>query len=65
MRKWMPISTAPRDGTSVLVYGPRRDGGTYIDVCPYYMNEWTVIWMDNYEEPTHWMPLPEPPTGEE
>ena len=63
MTEWQPIETAPKDGTRVLAWE-----------YPYYT---VVFWDDDEEEPytpcwkisyggdimdpTHWMPLPEPP----
>ena len=78
--EWLPIETAPRDGSEILVYfkkiGVRqvswcdRNGDTEGD-C--------VLWRvdDNKYEPypllrgysrgddTHWMPLPPPPKATE
>lgn len=72
MREWMPIETAPKDGTPLLVYSPDS-------VEP---NIFTAIWVDWADQRgfvvdgefidlstemaldctlTHWMPLPEPP----
>lgn len=67
MDKWQPIETAPKDGTEILgwVYGERWA------VCKYHKNSMfkvegfaTYGWDDGYEwaDPTHWMPLPDPPT---
>lgn len=53
---WRPIATAPKDYTRVLLwssYGIRIglwNGGS----------GWLSL---NYGRPTHWMPLPEPPTS--
>lgn len=58
--KWQPISTAPRDGTRLLLWAPSwsqpntghpypRGWGPMYELGP---------WLD---QPTHWMPLPEPP----
>ena len=65
---WRDISTAPKDGTIVLVYVPDFDKVTEAWFC-----EQTGLWpRDNaYSEegepcniglPTHWRPLPAPPT---
>lgn len=62
MDRWRKIETAPRDGSYVIVFGPHKTRGTYIEVNHFYMDRWTIVWMHDYEEPTHWMPLPNPPT---
>lgn len=63
MSEWQPIETAPQDGTEVLLHCAEGD----INVA-YWDGTW---WADTIEggdvtrrgsgEPTHWMPLPEPP----
>jgi hypothetical protein len=65
--EWLPIETAPKDGTEVLVYGLDYDEQVIAIV------EWDATNgvysrgpMGDYfsfDEPTHWMPLPAPPTG--
>lgn len=62
---WQPIETAPTDGTVVLVLCGDLASRDFSDtVFLVYYNE---HWCDNtdalplYTEPTHWMPLPEPP----
>ena len=64
---WQPIETAPTDGTHVLLFIPRYAMGR----LPYVMVQgWNLAadrrgWRAHYAggivEPTHWMPLPEPP----
>ena len=60
---WQPIDTAPKDRTKVLTYGPLKDGsGFYQEVQGYWKSGyWPVVLMHNSLEPTHWMPLPDPP----
>ena len=63
--QWLPIDTAPKDGTPVLVCGPDINGSVYMDACA-WPKGWTVKWPVAYMgyaagEPTHWMPLPPPP----
>jgi hypothetical protein len=61
---WQPISSAPRDGTTVLLFAPGWDssktGWTFGKAnwqdCPFHHGG------DPKYEPTHWMPLPSPPS---
>lgn len=68
MSAWQPIETAPKDGdTEVLIYGAL---GT-IKVAWYSGGEWKweydndMTYGSTVYRPTHWMPLPEPPDGEQ
>lgn len=70
--EWQPIETAPKDGTRILVWDngcwPARwleeaehghgelGPGWQIFECE--LDVWYALCADN---PTHWMPLPEPP----
>ena len=64
-RKWIPVSERlPEKRETVLV----------CDVRENYMNAWEYLGRDEWlydssiwetKEITHWMPLPEPPKGEE
>jgi hypothetical protein len=69
---WQPIEIAPKDGTQILAYWPAPN---YAPDAPCIVNTWWVHcmhskWITPYEEqgvnvcPTHWMPLPLPPTEE-
>ena len=55
---WMPIETAPKDDTEILVLC--KDGGIVIG-C--FAGDMWWIEQTRYEErkPTHWMLLPKPP----
>lgn len=62
---WRPIATAPKDGTSFLGHW---QGGKYdcaVRAVKFHNGKW---WEPNEDylvrEPTHWMPLPAPPTSE-
>ncbi len=66
-REWQPIATAPRDGTDILL----TDGETVAQASD-WAGEWMLnigdnkcchtTWKSLCEPPTHWMPLPPPPT---
>jgi hypothetical protein len=74
MSEWQPIETAPKDGTVIDLWaGQRRPGCFYerIDdplTGEVYGEGWSQQYVENtsnsfrvFEDPTHWMPLPEPP----
>lgn len=63
--QWQPIETAPRDGEWIMAYWPTMGIGMF---------PFVVFWDEGWEPashyardygevyPTHWMPLPPPPT---
>ena len=66
---WKPIETAPKDGTPLLAW----DGDVFVayyDVSVNYRGQECKILIDKRRgewagsRPTHWMPLPQPPTTE-
>jgi hypothetical protein len=69
MSDWLPIETAPKDGTAVLLWLP--DGFWLNDenVVTGFWSEDDWYFSDTDSHPigafgkavTHWMPLPEPP----
>lgn len=77
MSEWMPIESAPRDGTEVILYEDGSYGiGRWVDTSHQEQRlisskgrretyEWFDVksgyWEDTMFAPTHWMPLPEPP----
>jgi hypothetical protein len=74
---WMPIAEAPKDGT-LIVLGARNGVwlGKYLPVYTSGYrpdNPWSSMLLNHdhmaerYTRPTHWMPLPLPPsdTGDE
>lgn len=70
---WLPIETAPKDGTEVLLFCP--DDQPQIVSCKYWLG-YSPGWMftddtlaniaeEGPENPTHWQPLPEPPGADQ
>lgn len=67
---WQPIETAPKDGVAFLVWcpgnlctyqvirhkAPRADLAFYIWTCH------TNQRLSEHNQPTHWQPLPDPPS---
>lgn len=59
--KWQPIETAPKDGrTKILLKTPYSPNG-----CEAYSNTWWTVGFSAECKPTHWMPLPSPPSRDE
>lgn len=68
MSAWQPIETAPKDGTRILGYASSGHGWYYMVVVQYNAEEarpWLEADGEGYHRynVTHWMPLPEPPSG--
>lgn len=73
IRRWRPISEAPRDGTEILAHclGTPSLYGSGRVVVRWYEGQWELAQVGGYaqdaepvREPTQWMPLPEPPNAE-
>jgi len=68
MSMWKPIETAPKDGTACLIYTEMGEMYlAYWDVWP-MVSGWVIGYdqtPDNRIRPTHWMPLPKPPTTQQ
>lgn len=78
--RWQPISSAPRDGTEILAWlvfsnDQSPDGAAVIEwreIPPNYEGWMLDGWCrlaptgdpDDDREPTHWLPLPEPPSAD-
>lgn len=66
MNDWQPIESAPKDGTPFL--GAFKDtGGWKILIFVWsrsysrFLDSGDAEVIEDYDQPTHWMPLPEPP----
>jgi hypothetical protein len=72
-REWQPIESAPKDGTLILVTG-RFGANQRPTPCDAWQRAPRIAWFEMHRtwlgfpsskaldgEPTHWMPLPEPP----
>jgi hypothetical protein len=74
--EWQPIETAPKDGTAVLVY-PATWGSKPASIAKWnedkYAKNPRPFWerdddlgkvsISRGKPPTHWMPLPAPPSN--
>ena len=59
--KWQPIETAPKDGSWLLLYGDPYSNDWAVFVGRFEKSGWQQP--DGFDlEPTHWMPLPLPPS---
>ncbi len=70
---WQLIETAPKDGSYILLAGDSGYINTplRVEVCHWdaqyrprqpWVNYARDSFLDSGSEPTHWMPLPEPPS---
>lgn len=67
VQQWQPIETAPKDGTRViLAWGGKSIGGFFLDNSRSQIpwSGWRTESMVPMPagQPSHWMPLPPPPT---
>jgi len=60
MSGWQPIETAPTDETEILGVDRHK---CYRVVWVWWWEDGKPVWFDGdcQMDPTHWMPLPEPP----
>ena len=66
---WRDIATAPRDGTGFLVNCPHVEDG--VSMMMWDANLFMMVslfdgkpWVSGLERPTHWQPLPTPPSAD-
>ena len=68
MTEWQPIETAPRPWTPILAYDPTYEDGAVTAMMwnPDWQTWAPCVGDENFAElrPTHWMPLPDPPGGD-
>jgi len=63
--EWMPIETAPKDGSGFIAYQSVNETQHITSSCAFV--DGRFVWVNFGEadhtdaEPTHWMPLPSPP----
>ena len=66
-RRWQDISTAPKDGVRFLATKRWSNGEWQYFECRYVVTtaapRWHNLSANDWDAPTHWMPLPEPPTS--
>lgn len=63
--EWQPIETAPKDGTEILLYRRGVSQGKWRvgmlnGQCAWGGDGW---FYPRWDQPTHWMPLPEAPNA--
>ena len=56
---WLPIDSAPKDGTEVLGWDPRL--GVRVVFAIGGADDWVEVSECRSVNPTHWQPLPAPP----
>jgi hypothetical protein len=72
--EWLPIESAPMDGTAILICGGKvhsvcsgNDGWYASDrvymATKYARDDYYIVNDYFYAKPTHWMPLPPPPNA--
>ena len=60
--EWQPISTAPKDGTVIMV-AEETEPGFWEYEQGFYSHTWGFGGGSCTNNPTHWMPLPKAPNG--
>ena len=60
--EWQPIETAPKDGTHIQVGEYGKDAGFHAITALHCTTGWMAFPGFDPIDPTHWQPLPAPPT---
>ena len=62
---WQPIETAPKDGTDILLWVNDSEAvtGCTLPNDRYWSMPIPSMYYE-YDHPTHWMPLPQPPSDQ-
>jgi hypothetical protein len=60
---WLPIESAPKDGTLVLLFEPHSEGGFCFVGCQNIDGNWVNNLDFMVQKPTHYRPLPAPPAA--
>lgn len=68
MGEWLPIETAPRDGSPVLLVNRAKNIAVGMWLSSGHWAGWVLrggsepnTFFNTHHGPTHWQPLPEPP----
>jgi hypothetical protein len=59
--KWQPISTAPKDGTRILIFEAQVGTAGIVRVSRWRDDTIPNGWTGAESPPSHWLPLPLPP----
>ena len=62
MTEWQPIETAPKDETRILMYRTGYAESTAVGAYWPTWEQWVSVPGSYTWKPTHWMPLPKPPS---
>jgi hypothetical protein len=60
---WQPISTAPKDGTSILIFEAHAGTAGIMRVSHWRDDTIPRGWTGAENAPSHWLPLPLPPNA--
>jgi len=59
--KWQPISTAPKDGTKILIFEAQEGAEETVKVSCWRNDTIPTGWTESEHAPRLWLPLPLPP----